>query len=108
MAFCEERCPEGRDPEACVILAECLKALKMSPPPCIVDFGGFDKNTFIKLIEDIERRRGKPIREALEEIRRNGYKSLQDQIDEIDGRFALKVKEVYDRRKDQIIKEVEV
>ncbi|OYT63001.1 MAG: hypothetical protein B6U69_00150 [Thermofilum sp. ex4484_15] len=107
LAFCEERCPEGRDPEACYVLAESLKALKLKPPPCIIDFGGFSKTVFIKIIEDIERRRGKPIEEALEEIRKNGYRSLQDQIDEIDGHFALKLKEIYERRKGEVLKEVE-
>ncbi|MCD6458324.1 MAG: hypothetical protein J7K82_05680 [Thermoproteales archaeon] len=97
LSHCKEVCPAKRDPSACIIMAEIGKMLGMAPP-CVEDYGGFSVRVFKDLIKEIEERRGKNIVEILEEIKDKGYKSLQDQIDEIDGRFALDVIEAYKKR----------
>jgi len=98
LTHCNEACPADRDPETCVVVVELGKALGIVPP-CVEDYGGFDEETFRKLIEDIEARWGKKIEEVLGEIKKRGYRSLQDQIDEMDGSFALGVLRAYEKRK---------
>ena len=98
LSHCREVCPEKRDPDTCIVIVEIGKLLGISPP-CVEDYGGFSEKTFKELIKEIENRRGKTIDQVLEEIRDKGYRSLQDQIDEMDGQFALDVLKAYEKRK---------
>ncbi len=107
LSHCREVCPEKRDPDTCIIMVEIGKLLNMAPP-CVEDYGGFGEKVFKNLIKEIEDRRGKTINEVLEEIRDKGYKSLQDQIDEMDGQFALDVLKAYEKRKKKLKEEREV
>ncbi len=98
LTHCNETCPAERDPETCIVVVELGRILGMAPP-CVEDYGGFDEETFRRIIKDIETRWGKRIEDVLVEIRERGYRSLQDQIDEMDGSFALGVLQAYGRRK---------
>ncbi|RLE65241.1 MAG: hypothetical protein DRJ49_03710 [Thermoprotei archaeon] len=94
-AQCDNLCPEVRDPETCVLLVELCKVLKVQGPPCIKDYGGFSEEVFKKLIVDIEKRHDLSIQEFLKMMKVKGPSNLQEQIDEIDGKFALEVLKVY-------------
>lgn len=98
LAHCECKCPEERDPETCIILAELAKfyGLKI---PCLDDFGGFSEKTFADVIKDIEARRGKKIEEFMSEIKIAGIRCLQDQIDKMDAEFAIDVLKTYSKRR---------
>lgn len=96
-AQCDNLCPEVRDPETCVLLVELCRALKLPCPPCVKDYGGFSRETFERLIEDIEKRYNLSIQEFLSLMKLRGPSNLQEQADEIDGKFALEVLEVYKR-----------
>ncbi len=87
---CEYVCPAERDPETCIILAY-LARLTNLELPCSDEFGNFTEASFRAIIKEIEQRRGKSIEEVLRDIKEQGYKCLQDQIDEMDALFALQV-----------------
>jgi len=97
LAHCECKCPEERDPETCIILAELAKLYGLRIP-CLDDFGGFSEKTFTEVIKDIEMRRGKKIEEFMLEIKTSGIKCLQDQIDKMDAEFAMDVLKTYGKR----------
>ncbi len=98
LAHCECKCPEERDPETCIILAELAKLYGLRIP-CLDDFGGFSEKTFTEVIKDIEMRRGKKIEEFMLEIKTSGTKCLQDQIDKMDAEFAMDVLKTYGKRR---------
>ncbi|HDD63738.1 MAG: hypothetical protein DRJ32_00560 [Thermoprotei archaeon] len=98
LAHCEYVCPERRDPETCIIMSILSKKFGIKLP-CEEDYGEFKRETFEKLIKEIEIRRGKKIDEVIRELEKNGYKSLQDQIDHNDAIFAVEVLRAYDKRK---------
>ena len=91
---CEYVCPAERDPETCIILAY-LARLTNLELPCSDEFGNFTEASFRAIIREIERRRGKSIEEVLRDIKEQGYKCLQDQIDEMDAKFALQILKIY-------------
>ena len=87
-AQCRDRCPSERDAEACVALIELCEVLGCEMPECYDETGGFSIGHFASKIKEIEKRRGKPIKEVLEGFRSKGTKTLEDEIDLIDGEFA--------------------
>jgi len=95
LTHCESVCPSKRDPSTCLLLVELRRALNMPDPPCVEDYGGFDEKTFRKIVKDIEKRWGKSIKEVLIELKQKGPKNLQEQIDQIDGEFALNIIKVF-------------
>ncbi len=97
---CKELCPAIRDAETCVIMVELGRILGIEPP-CVEDFGGFDEETFERLVDEIEERYGKSLPKFLAETEERGPRSLQEQADVIDGKFALEVLAVLKRRKNK-------
>ncbi|RLE54768.1 MAG: hypothetical protein DRJ40_10230 [Thermoprotei archaeon] len=91
MMFCIDRCPEGRDPETCYVIVQLCKELGIPYPPCYREYGGFSPEYLRKLLEDIERRRGKSIDEFLAEIEKRGIKCLEDRVDYMEALFLMKI-----------------
>ncbi|MGQ9759065.1 MAG: hypothetical protein ACUVQ5_00600 [Candidatus Methanomethylicaceae archaeon] len=87
---CEDRCPAERDPEVCLALIELCKELGVKSPPCVEETEGFGKGYFLSKIREIEKRRGKSIRDVLKEFEDLGVRNLEEDIDRMEGEFALK------------------
>ncbi len=101
-AQCESKCPQERDAETCVRLIELCVEMDLEPPICYEETDGFSRKFFSAKIREIEKRRCKPIEEFLAELRRAGPKTLEDEIDRIDGEFAvdaLRVIDAHDKAK---------
>lgn len=98
MAQCEDRCPAERDPEACLALIEVCKELNVSLPACVEETKGFVKSYFISKIREIERRRGKAIRDVLKEFEDLGVRNFEEDIDRMEGEFALKAIKAIEER----------
>lgn len=88
-AHCEAKCPQERDAEVCIRLIELCSGMGLEPPACFEETEGFSKKFFSDKIKEIEKRRSKPIEDLLSEIRDGGPKTLEDEIDRIDGEFAI-------------------
>lgn len=88
-AQCETRCPQERDAEVCIRLIELCKAVEVEPPLCFGETEGFSRKYFFAKIREIEKRRNKPIEDFLSDLREGGSKTLEDEIDRIDGEFAV-------------------
>lgn len=97
-SHCEDKCPADRDPEVCLALVELCRALNVEPPACVEETNGLAKSYFLAKIKEIERRRGKPIKEVLKEFTSAGIKSFEENIDKIEGEFALKAIKAIDER----------
>ncbi|RLE83115.1 MAG: hypothetical protein DRJ52_00355 [Thermoprotei archaeon] len=100
LTHCYERCPSERDAETCVLLFELIEKLNLALQlPCIYDYGGFSEKIFRDIIKDIEHRRGKKLNEIIKDFKTEGFRTLKDQEDYIDGVFAMQVVEVYKKIK---------
>ncbi|MEJ5292263.1 MAG: hypothetical protein WHS82_01585 [Candidatus Methanosuratincola sp.] len=97
-AQCESKCPQERDAETCVRLIELCIEMGLEPPICYEETEGFSRKFFSSKIREIEKRRCKPIEELLSEIRSLGPKTLEDEIDRIDGEFAIEALRVIGAR----------
>jgi|GEM_PF-926955 hypothetical protein len=95
---CESKCPQERDAETCVRLIELCVEMDLEPPICYEETEGFSRKFFSAKIREIEKRRCKPIEELLSEIRSGGPKTLEDEIDRIDGEFAIEALRAIDAR----------
>jgi len=96
LTHCREICPQIRNPETCILVSK-IGVLLKSPPPCFEDYGSFTKETFQKLVAEIEQRYGMPIEKFVEKVEKEGPQNLQEHIDLIDGRFALEVVRAYEK-----------
>ncbi|MDI9644570.1 MAG: hypothetical protein QFX35_05065 [Candidatus Verstraetearchaeota archaeon] len=97
-AQCEAKCPQERNAEICIRLIELCKVVDVEPPLCYEETDGFSKGFFFAKIREIERRRNKPIEEFLLELKEGGPKTLEDEIDRIDGEFAVEALRAIDSR----------
>ncbi|MBC7120769.1 MAG: hypothetical protein H5T33_04215 [Candidatus Methanosuratus sp.] len=97
-AQCELKCPQERDAETCMRLIELCIEMNLEPPSCFEETEGFSRKFFSAKIREIEKRRCKPIEDLLSEIRSKGPKTLEDEIDRIDGEFALESIRAMDAR----------
>lgn len=89
-SHCEDRCPADREPEVCLALIDMCRSLKVDPPMCLEETNGFTKSYFQAKIREIEKRWGKPINEVLADFQTKGVKTLEENIDKMEGEFALK------------------
>jgi len=98
-AQCKEKCPAERDPDVCLALIDLCEWLKVEVPSCYEETEGFSKRFFMTKIKEIEKKRGKKIQEVLAEIAVKGVRTLEDDLDRMDGEFALKAIKTIDERK---------
>jgi len=96
-SHCEDKCPADRDPEVCLALVELCRALSVEPPACVEETNGLAKSYFVAKIKEIERRRGKPIKEVLKDFA-SGIRNLEENIDKMEAEFALKAIKAIDER----------
>jgi len=97
-AHCENKCPAERDPEVCLALVEICRELGLEPPACVEETRGFVKSYFLGKIREVERRKGKPIKEVLREYELVGVKNLEEDIDRMEAEFALRAIKAIDKR----------
>jgi hypothetical protein len=97
-SHCEDKCPADRDPEVCLALVELCRALNVEPPACVGETNGLAKSYFVAKIKEIERRRGKPIKEVLKEFASAGIRNLEENIDKMEAEFALQAIKAIDQR----------
>ncbi|MCG2863068.1 MAG: hypothetical protein RXP99_05045 [Vulcanisaeta sp.] len=88
---CQDYCPAGRDPATCPYIVTLSKRLGLSPPPCVNDYGDYNKNTFRILIKDLERKYGMGIDEFINNVRRRKPRSLEEQTDFMEAIFYVGV-----------------
>ncbi len=99
-AHCEDRCPADRDPNICLGLIEICKEAGEPMPNCFEETEGFSRAFFSAKVKDLEKRRGKKVQDLLAELKNNGVRTLEDQIDKMDAEFALSaIKAINDRAK---------
>ncbi|HDI47010.1 MAG: hypothetical protein DRJ55_05070 [Thermoprotei archaeon] len=91
LAHCHYNCPAERKAENCIMLVEMAKKLNLPPPPCVEEMGGFDREIFEQKVKELEKKYGKPIGEILKGFEREGTKTLEEEIDRIEGSFAVEV-----------------
>ncbi len=91
LAHCHYNCPAERKAENCIILVEITKKLNLPPPPCVEEMGGFNREIFEQKVKELEKKYGKPIGEILREFEKEGTKTLEEEIDRIEGSFAVEV-----------------
>jgi len=101
---CRELCPAERDAETCILMIELGRKLGLRPP-CHEDYGDFSEKTFDSIVKEIEDRYGKKITDFISETERRGPRSLQEQTDVMEGKFALEVIEAYRKRREEKEKE---
>jgi len=73
----------------------------IKPPPCVEEMGGFGIEEFQRKVRDIEERHRKPIAEVLSSFEKEGTVTLQDEIDRIEGTFAVKMLDVLSKEKER-------
>jgi hypothetical protein len=95
---CEDKCPADRDPETCLALIYLCECLKADKPSCYEETEGFSKKFFSGKVKEIEKKRGKKIQEVLAEISKKGVRALEDDLDRMEGEFALKAMKAIDER----------
>jgi hypothetical protein len=96
-SHCEDKCPADRDPEVCLALVELCRALSVEPPACVEETNGLAKSYFVAKIKEIERRRGKPIKEVLKDFA-SRIRNFEENIDKMEAEFALKAIKAIDER----------
>ena len=95
---CEDKCPADRDAETCLALINLCECLKADKPSCYEETEGFSKKFFSAKVKEIEKKRGKKIQEVLAEISKKGVRTLEDDLDRMEGEFALKAIKAIDER----------
>lgn len=99
LAHCNYNCPAERSPETCLLLVRLSEKADFTRPPCVEEMGGFSAEKFREKIRDIEARRRKPIADVLSQFEREGTMTLQDEVDKIEGKFAMEVLDAMDRER---------
>ncbi|GGP20247.1 hypothetical protein GCM10007981_07550 [Thermocladium modestius] len=87
LAFCETRCPAGRDPGTCIYLSELSPALGLGNAPCYSDYGTYRREEFAKTVKAVESKYGMD-HASLLKLRRS---SVETEIDLMELEFALGV-----------------
>jgi len=99
LAHCSCNCPAERDLETCLLIVRLCEKAGIKAPPCVEEMGGFGIEEFQRKIRDIEQRHRKPIAEVLSEFEKEGTITLQDEVDRIEGSFAVKMLDVLSKEK---------
>ncbi len=87
LAFCETRCPAGRDPGTCIYLSELSPALGLGNAPCYSDYGKYRREEFVRTVKAVESKYGMD-HASLLKLRRS---SVEAEIDLMELEFALGV-----------------
>ena len=100
IAFCENMCPANRDPETCIYIVTLAKVVGLGLPPCVYEYGGFNVKVFEEIVKEIERKYRQNIEQFVLNVSRRGPKSLEENIDLYEAKFALGVlKSLRNRKK---------
>lgn len=94
LAFCETRCPAGRDPGTCIYLSKLAPSLGLGNAPCYSDYGTYRRDEFMGTVKKMEAKYGMDHASILK-LRRS---TLEMEIDLMELEFALGVVKSMDEK----------
>jgi len=104
--MCEEHCAERREARTCYYMYKLTRGLGLPPPPCAKDYGEFKREDFEAVVRSIVKKYKVNARVFVESRERRGVRSLEEQIDLIEAKFALDMLQLLDEedgRRDLLI-----
>ncbi len=91
LSVCQEQCPMGRDPSVCPYIVSLSRFLGLGEPPCVAEYGGFNREAFQSMIRDLEKKYKMKIEEFVKLIGKRKPRSLEEQSDYMEATFYIGV-----------------